>query len=42
MFQHFWSCEEFNYKLNRYSLADIFPDTGTVIMFITVFLTIAK
>ena len=30
MFQHFWSCEEFNCKLNLYSLADVFSDTGTV------------
>ena len=30
MFQHFQSCEEFNYKLNLYSLADIFSDTRTV------------
>ena len=30
MFQHFWSCEEFNCKLNLYSLANIFSDTGTV------------
>ena len=30
MFQHFWSCEEFNFKLSIYSLADIFSDTGTV------------
>ena len=30
MFQHFRSCEEFNYKLNLYSLADIFSDTRTV------------
>ena len=42
MFQHVWSCGEFNYKLNGYSLADFFADTGTVIMFIAVFLTIAE
>ena len=30
MFQYFRSCEEFNYKLNLYSLADIFSDTRTV------------
>ena len=30
MFQHFRSCEEFNYKLNLYSLADIFLDARTV------------
>ena len=30
MFQHFWSCEKFNYILNLYSLADIFADTSTV------------
>ena len=30
MFQHFRSCEEFNYKLNLYSFADIFSDTRTV------------
>ena len=30
MFQHFRSCEEFNHKLNIYSLADIFSDTWTV------------
>ena len=30
MFQHFRSCEELNYKLNIYSLADIFSDNGTV------------
>ena len=30
MFQHFRSCEEFNYKLNLYSLADIFSHTKTV------------
>ena len=29
MLQHFWSCEQFNYKLNLYSLADIFSDTST-------------
>ena len=27
---NFWSCEEFNYKLSFYSLADIFSDTRTV------------
>ena len=27
MFQHFRSCEGFNYKLNLYSFADIFSDT---------------
>ena len=26
MFQHFWSCEEFNDKLNIYSSADISSD----------------
>ena len=30
MFQHFRSCEEFNYKLNLYRFADIFSDTRTV------------
>ena len=30
MFQHFRSCEEFNYKLNLYNLPDIFSDTRTV------------
>ena len=30
MFQHFRSCEEFNYKLNLCSLGDIFSDTRTV------------
>ena len=30
MFQHFRSCEGFNYKLNLYSLADVFLDTRTV------------
>ena len=30
MFQHFLSGEEFNYKLNLYSLADTFSDTRTV------------
>ena len=30
MFQHFRSCEELNYKLNIYSLADIFSDNRTV------------
>ena len=30
MFQHFWSCEKFNYILNLYSPADIFADTRTV------------
>ena len=30
MFQHFQSCEEINYKLNFYSLADISSDTRTV------------
>ena len=30
MFQHFRSCEEFNFKLSIYSLADIFSDTGAV------------
>ena len=29
-FHHFRSCEEFNYKLNLYSLTDIFSDTSTV------------
>ena len=30
MFQHFRSCEEFNFKLNLYSSADILSDTRTV------------
>ena len=30
IFYHFRSCEEFNYKLNLYTLADIFSDTRTV------------
>ena len=30
MFQHFRSCEEFNYELDLYSLADIFSDSRTV------------
>ena len=30
MFQNFGPYEEFNYKLNFYSLADIFSDTRTV------------
>ena len=30
MFQHFQSCEEFNCKLNLYSLTYIFSDTRTV------------
>ena len=30
MSQHFRSCQKFNYKLNLYSLADIFSDTSTV------------
>ena len=30
MFQHFCSCEVFNYKLNLYSSADIFSDTRMV------------
>ena len=27
MFHHFRYCKEFNYRLNLYSLADIFSDT---------------
>ena len=30
IFQNFRSCEQFNYKLNLYSLADISSDTKTV------------
>lgn len=30
MLQHFWSDEQFNYKLNLYSLADIFSDYDRV------------
>ena len=30
MFQYFWSCEKFDYKLNLHSLAEIFSDTSTV------------
>ena len=30
MFQHFRSCEKFNYKLNLYSLSDIFLDNSAV------------
>ena len=30
MLHHLWSCEEFNYRLNLYILADIFSDTRTV------------
>ena len=30
MFQHFRSCEKFNYKLNPNSLADIFSDSSAV------------
>ena len=30
MLQHFRSCEELNYKLDIYSLADIFSDNGIV------------
>ena len=30
MFQHFWSCEEFNWKLNLDSSAEIFSDARAV------------
>ena len=48
MFHHFRLCEEFNYKLNLYSLADFSQIIGQlitwsmIITFITVLLTTAK